>query len=538
MTEVRSTNWSESDIGSIRSQLFRILRSERFSRSDRRRQLLDFIVNETLAGRGEQLKGYTIGLEVFGKPPSFDPIADAIVRVEAGRLRNNLRRYYRDIGQFDPVYIDLPRGAYAPQFVLRRPAKPDSSQAATPDDTFGDSVQGQSESLLDLRGRPTVAVLPLVNLSSNPEHGYFADGLTDDLISSLSRISGLFVISRHASFAYRGTDKSTAEIAAAFRVRYLVDGSVRRVGHHVRICVSLIDTQLDRCLWTERYDRDVNDIFAVQDDLARSIVQALKVKLSPVEADRLGHEGTRSVEAHDALLRGLGQFWIYTRVSLAEAQKHFHRALELDPDFALAHAWLARTYVFQYGINWVPDFSKTMEPALQHVRRAIELDDQLAFAHAIMGWVMLFYRDGESAIAAGRRACALDPNNADARLFLSLSLAACGHGEEAMRYIEAGMRLHPHPSSFYLYALGKCLFALGRYEEAIEAQRRGIEVNVHFIPNHYDLAITLGVCGRVEEARAEAAIVRADWPEVSKIFFLDPGLAAEYERGKKVAGLA
>jgi tetratricopeptide (TPR) repeat protein len=150
---------------------------------------------------------------------------------------------------------------------------------------------------------------------------------------------------------------------------------------------------------------------------------------------------------------------------------------------------------------------------------------------------MLFYRDGESAISAGRRACALDPNNADARLFLSLSLAACGHGEEAMRYIEAGMRLHPHPSSFYLYALGKCLFALGRYEEAIEAQRRGIEVNVHFIPNHYDLAITLGVCGRVEEGRTEAAIVKADWPDVSKIFFLDPRLAAEYERGKKVAGL-
>lgn len=186
---------------------------------------------------------------------------------------------------------------------------------------------------------------------------------------------------------------------------------------------------------------------------------------------------TRNNDAHDELLRGLKRFWCYTRESCAEAQHHFAQAAILDPEYAAAHAWLARTYHWQACMNWVPNSKSTMDLAIKHARRAVELDDQSSLAHAILGWVQLFLGDVENAVSAGRRACAVDPNSADAKLFLSLILASTGHSAEALRHIETAMLLHPHPSSFYFEALGLCYFALADYDRAIAAFLRGIEIN-------------------------------------------------------------
>jgi Tetratricopeptide repeat len=385
MTAVPLDCRSKSDRKAIREQLDRIVRSDPFVQSQRRRRFLEYIVHESLAGRGERLKGYSVALEVFDRPETFDPVADPIVRIEAGRLRDKLRSYYETDGINDRIRIDLPRGGYQPRITVR--------------DTSGGLV------------------------AATPE-------------------------------IVRIRDRSTSE-----------------------------------------------------------------------------------VEAEDALLMGLGLFWRYTREACAEAQHYFAQAVDIDRRYAAAHAWLARTYVWQSCMNWVPDAS-TIEPAFDHACRAIELDPRSLLGHSVLGKVQLYLKDGESAVAEAERACALDPNSAEARMFLSFILAAVGRGADALRNIKTAMLLQPHPSSYYFETLGLSHFALGEYNRAVDAFLRGIKINPSYMPCHYELAITYGVQGRPEQARTEAAVVKGDCPSVSAGFILDPSVAAIYHRGKRVAGLA
>jgi tetratricopeptide (TPR) repeat protein len=383
MTLISRSHFSKGDRLLIREQLDRILKSGLFIQSRRRQRFLEYVVHETLTGRGERLKGYSIALEVFGRPDTFDPVADPIVRIEAGRLREKLRCYYDTDGWNDPVRIVLPRGTYRPHIVFR-----------------------DADSL----GLHTVPTQPAMR-----------------------------------------------------------------------------------------------------------------------------QENGQEVEAENALLTGLERFWHYTREACAEAQHSFGKAVELDPHYAPAHAWLARTYVWQSCMNWSPF---AIEPALEHACRAIEIDTRSVLGHSILGKVRLYLKDGESAIADAARACALDPNSAEAKLFLSFILAATGHGTEALHTIKAAMLLQPHSSSYYYETLGLSHFALGDYDRAIEAFLLGIEMNPSYMPCHYELAITYGVRRQSEEAQAEAAIVKADCQSVSADFIFDASLAAIYGRGKQVAGLA
>ena len=350
-------------------------------------------------------------------------------------------------------------------------------------------------------GRPSLAVLPFANMSATRESDYLADGFADTLITELAKVSGLIVISRQSSFAHRLSTQPLPEIAAALRVRYLIEGSVHTEKERMRISANLIDTASDHSVWAERYERNVRDLFSVQDELSRSIVQALRVKLTPSETIRIGQQGTRNSDAHHELLRGLERYWLYTREACAEAQRRFSQAILLDPEYATAHAWLARTHVLQSSLNWAPDSKSAIELSIKHARRAIALDDQLPLAHSILGWALLEQNDGENAVSEGRKACALDPNSADAKLYLSCILASTGHGEEALHNIETAMLLQPHPSSCYFDVLGCSHFALGNYDRAIAAFSRGIELNPSFVLCHYQLAVTYGVCGRPTRQR-------------------------------------
>lgn len=341
----RRTGWSESERQAIQEQLSRILASPQFALSDRRQRFLRYLLDETLAGHGPQLKGYTLGVEVFGKPPTFDPNIDPAVRIEAGRLRDKLREFYEGAGRDDPVHIDLPKGSYALEVHVRgERSGPEPARRANRTRIDGERLDAGTPAAAQASSHrtetPSLAVLPFVNMSNEPDQEYFADGLTDNLITDLSKVSGLFVISRHTSFAYKATQKPLAEISRAVGVRYLVEGSVRRSREHIRVSANLVDPLSDHCLWADRYDRDASDVFGVQDELSRSIVEALKVRLTPLEADRLGYMGTGSADAHDAVLRGLEHFWEYTEASCTEAQQHFRRAIECDPQYAVAHAWL------------------------------------------------------------------------------------------------------------------------------------------------------------------------------------------------------
>jgi adenylate cyclase len=354
--------------------------------------------------------------------------------------------------------------------------------------------------------KPSLAVLPFSNLSSDAEQGYFADGVTDSLITELSRLPGLFVISRHSSFTYRNMSKRVEEIGAELGVKYLVEGSVRRAGNKVRITTQLIDAASGRHIWAERFDRELQDIFAVEDDVVRRILAVLQVKLTGPGTLRTGHEGTRSLEAHDCLLRGLERLWLSTQECVERARTYFARAVDLDATYATAHAWLARALVFEWIMYWNPN-PEGMEEAHEHARLAGDLDPQLPQAQSILCWVQLWRKQGDAAIAAGSKAVAMDPNDADAHVFLSSALCACGRGKEALPYIEKGMRLNPHPSGFYYFALGQCYYVLEEYEQALAAFKQGAALTDVFYPNHYHLCLIYVLFGREAEARAERDIL-------------------------------
>jgi adenylate cyclase len=473
--------WSKAKTETVQSCLAKMLETNVFAHAERQKRLLAYLVSQTLAGRSDRLKGYTIGIDVFDRSSDFDPSVEPIVRVETARLRAKLREYYADEGRRDPVRIGIPKGAYLVRIC-------DSVDAPG-----GADASGKEE-------KPSLAVLPFANMSDNPGQDYFVNGIVEDLTTDLSKLSGLVVVSRHSAFAYKGTGRSAGDIARELGVRYLVEGSVRRDSYRVRIAAHLIDSVSGAHLWADRYDRDLKDIFAVQDEVARRIVKSLQVKLVGIESDRLGHEGTSSLEAHDLLLRGLERLWHYSREPAADAQAFFAKAVTLDPDYAAAHAWLARSYVFQWAMNWIREDS--LEVAYEHAKLAVASDDNLPLGHAVLGWVQMWRKEANEALSAGRHAVALDPNNADAQLFLSITLSALGRGKESLNYIRSAIRLNPHPSTLYLMALGISYYVLGQFEEAIEAFRRGVELWPLFPPNQAYLAITYLRLERKEEALA------------------------------------
>lgn len=505
--------------------LGKVLASPVFATSPRQQDLLRYLVGQTLAGQAVRLKGYVIGVEVFGRGADFDPAVDAIVRVEVGRLRARLREYYQGDGQADAVHFDLPKGGYAMRLCEAKAAVPRPAAPA---------------SARPLDEKPAIAVLPFANLSAEPGQDYFVDGITDTLIFELSRLSGLFVISRQSSFAYRGSPQSSEFIAGELGVKYLLEGSVQRAGGKVRVMAQLIDAGTGGHVWSDRLDRDVQDIFSLQDEVTRGIVKALQIRLAPAEAELFGHEGTNSIEAHDALLRGLECHWKYTPRSIAEARQHFSRAVECDPAYAAAHAWLARSMLHQWIMKW--DATPGLrEQAMEHAQRATALAPRLPYALAILGWLHLWSKQREPAIACCRRAVSQDPNNPELLNFLSMALSSAGFGEESLFYIEKARRLNPHSSPFYEFVLGQAYFVLEDYDRAIAAYRRGCELSENFIPNHVYLCTTYALLGMEEPMREKRAHVMAlaggDLSRMIEPPWTDERLAAFYEHLLQLAGL-
>ena len=260
MTVIAVNGWSESAQKAIREQLDRILNSGVFHQSRRRQRFLEYIVNETLAGRGERLKGYNIALAVFDRSETFDPNVDPIVRMEAARLRDRLREYYESAGQHDPIRIDLPKGAYKPQIEFRHK---DASRIAR------EKLPEASSTV------PSVAVLPFDDLSADQNLGYLGDGVSEDIITALSRFPDLVVVARTSSFAFKGKAVDIRQVGKKLGVGYVVEGSVRKDGDRLRIVAQLIDTKKGEHVWSERFDRSGTDPWALQDEVTGMIVSAL-----------------------------------------------------------------------------------------------------------------------------------------------------------------------------------------------------------------------------------------------------------------------
>jgi adenylate cyclase len=289
-------------------------------------------------------------------------------------------------------------------------------------------------------------------------------------------------------------------------VRYVLAGSVRRADSQVRITAQLIDATTGGHLWSERYDRSLQAIFALQDDVVGKIVTTLKLQLTLQEQGMLVRKTTDNLEAYDYYLRGREHLNRFTQETNAQARQLFEQALALDPQYAEAYAFLGLSYFREWGFQWTQD-SQTLEQALALAQRAVALDDSLAQAHATLGSVYLWKKQHDQAIAEEERAIALDANFADAYMRLGNILTFAGRPEEAIGLIEKALRLNPHSPPVYLFVLGHSYYLMGRYEEAIAAYKRALTHIPDLLPAHQFLATIYSELGREEEARAEAAEV-------------------------------
>jgi adenylate cyclase len=364
--------------------------------------------------------------------------------------------------------------------------------------------------------RPSIAVLPFVNISGDPEQEYFSDGITEDLITDLSKISGLFIIARNSVFTYKGKSVKVQEVSNDLGVRYVLEGSVRKVANRVRITAQLVDANTGGHLWAERYDRDLKDIFAVQDEVTNNIVSALAVALTRNEKDYLKRRHTNSLEAYEYALRGLEYYSRYTKEAHGKAQKMLLKAIELDPDYSLAYSRLALTYLHEYTQGWSQD-PKSMERAFDLAQKAIAMDDSLPEAHRILGDIYLYRKDLELAKKEREKAIALDPNYADGLAGLGEVLIWAGEHDKGITLVKKAMLLNPYHHAWYFYILGVAYILQERYEDAIEILDRGLIRNPDFIGTHLALAAVYGVTGRKEGCQTE----------VEKILRISPGFSLE-----------
>jgi adenylate cyclase len=358
----------------------------------------------------------------------------------------------------------------------------------------------------------SIAVLPFTNMSGDPEQEYFSDGISEDIITDLSKIAGLTVIARNSSFTYKGRSADIREVGRELGVQSVLEGSIRRAGQRVRITAQLIDAASGGHLWADRYDRDLTDIFEVQDDVTRRIVDALKVTLSPAEKARLTDTGTANMEAYDAALRGreilLGK--TKNRETFEEAKAFFLKAIKLDPNFAQPHAGLGFAYMFDYQNRWSDDPDGSLEQAKHYAQLAIEKNPKEALPHVVAAVAAGFDRDLERAKAEVDIALSLNPNLAMANNVFGTMRIYSGQALEAIPAIEKAMRLDPAASGQFLHFLGMANLLVGKYETAaaLLKQRIVLEPGTDF--SRAILASALGHLGEVEEARRV-------WGELEKI---------------------
>ncbi|MBI3799003.1 MAG: tetratricopeptide repeat protein [Deltaproteobacteria bacterium] len=324
---------------------------------------------------------------------------------------------------------------------------------------------------LPLPDKPSIVVLPFVNMSNDPEQEYFSDGITEDITTDLSKISSLFVISRNSAFTYKGKAAKVRDISREMGVRYVMEGSVRKVGERVRISAQLIDATTDHHLWAERYDRPLTDIFAVQDEIVQQLVTTLRVEVHEAELERVRRIPTTNLSAYDALLRGEEYLHRVTIEANAQARQLFERARALDPHYGEAYAWLGWTCWVESHRS--PD-PQHLEQALALAQQAITLNDSLPLAHSLMSLVYGRKQQHDQAITAGERAVTLDPNNAYSAAWLAEVMNFAGKPAGAIGWAEKAMRLDPHYPYWFAVQLGFAYRMTGRYGEAIAAQKQAL----------------------------------------------------------------
>lgn len=466
---------TESDVDAVRRQLHRVLVSDGFIRNERLARFLRFVVDQHLEGKDGEIKESVIAMEVFGRGADHDPKQNSIVRNEAARLRARLNEYYVGDGKNDTLVIELPKGGYAPAFrqTVKEQASPVLEMDLPPTGKrlwLWIALAGVTLSLGGLAwwwfqrpGAPiSIAVLPLTNLSQDPANEYLADGLTDEIIRNLSIIDGLAVRSQTSSFVLKGQPRNVREAGKQLQADYILEGSVLRAGTKLRINAQLVRVRDDFPLWSGKYDRELTDVFAIQDEISRGIVNGLRLKLG-----RGQRRYETSTEAYDLYLRARALEDQTGLSGLEKSVPYFEETIVKDPSFAPAYAGLA---VAHAGISGFDRFDAAERSVMiskmrTAAQKAIELDPLLAEAHYAVA--MMYARDaqwGESE-KSFRRSLQLDPNNAVTRndliLYLLLPLGRIQEALEQARLADKTDPLSPQVQRIYRLVL----FSVGRVDD-------------------------------------------------------------------------
>jgi len=487
------------------AQLRHIFASPEFRSSNRLKRFLRFVVDQTVAGKSEQIKGYTIGIEVFDRPSDFDPQTDTIVRVEASRLRRALSRYYLDAGKGDPIKIEIPKGTYVP--VLSGKAEPDEP---TLNSRAGEPAHAAPD-------KPSIAVLSFVNMSGDPEQEYFADGIAEDVITALSRFRSLFVIARNSTFTYKGAAVDVMQVARELGVRYVVEGSVRKAANKVRVTAQLIDGTTGNHVWAERYDRVLDDIFALQDEMTETIVGRIDSEVGANERDRAWSKPPANLDAWELYQRGLWHLYKTTKEDNKEARNMFNKAIERDPKFALAHAGIAYTCFNEVQYIYGCDPAEQLAQGLAAGEHAVVLDDKDGFAHYTLGRVLHLAGQSERAIAELEKAVAHNPNFAHGHYGLGLALNRYGRAADGIPMLDRAMRLSPQDPMLWAMqaARASCCNNLENYDEAEEWARKSANLRADLLWPHFILAVALAGQDRLDEARVTIETARRVQPDLS-----------------------
>jgi TolB-like protein/Flp pilus assembly protein TadD len=461
----------------VRDQLARMLASAGFVRNHRLSGFLRFIVEQEMAGRGDQLKESVIGVEVFGRRPDYDVRQDSVVRTEAARLRARLAEYYLTQSVPEPLAIELPKGGYRPIFKqaalpseqcvpVRKPTRRNRWWIAAGAAAAVAAIAALGLWRLHADAPISIAVLPLANLSQDPTDDYFADGLTGEIIRDLAVMDGMVVRSQTSSFAYKGKPRSVRQVGEELGADYVLEGSVLRAGKQLRINAQLVRVRDDAPLWSGRYDRELTDVFAIQDEISRGIVNSLRLKLG-----RGRRRYDTSAEAYDLYLRARA-FEIASKATGRNQNVGlYQQAIAKDPSFAPAYAGLGAAYAYRTGedrLNWEGP-SREEEISQMHllVAKALQLDPLLGEAYEALGMVQS--RDGQWAQAerSFRRAIELEPGRPETRTdFALFVLLPLGRFREAMQQGRLAEKSDPKSSDLQS-VLAYILFSAGRIDEAV-----------------------------------------------------------------------
>ena len=417
------------------------------------------------------------------------------------QVRSKLDLTFEDLGERELKNIPEPLRVYA--------VKLDGSAAAAPE------ARPQDKAMPKLPDKPSIAVLPFDNMSGDPEQDYFADGIVEDIITELSRQPNLFVIARNSSFAYKGQSPDIRQVARELGVRYVLEGSVRKAGNRIRLNAQLIEAETGHHVWAERYDRTLEDVFEVQDELTSTIQNTLLQKVLDSGINSALRRAPKDMNAYDHMLRAYGLLLRFNRANNEESIREAQAALDLDPGYARAHMVLAWAHLYSVWSAWTDDIEQAIERGYEAAKKAVAADRNDFFGHAALGFAELCMHRNDHALSALDRAGALNPNSADVHAVRGTVLNFLGRPEEGLREVELAIRHNPHHPDWYLMGAGRAYYMLGRYEDAIPTLERLTTALPELTTGRLLLAAVYAAADRQAEAEAEVSSVLKDNPTLT-----------------------